>query len=324
MDDGRRLQRTTPPRVARASWPWLLLAIGVVSACGAGGQRSTPPALPSPEPPSATSAAPSSESPTLSPGPPVWSLVWSDEFDGPAGTPPDPSIWGRDLGDGTGIGNAGWGNQEKEYYTDGAENAATDGQGNLVITARQADGAQACYYGPCEYTSARLLTRDRHEIHYGKVEARIKVPGGVGLWPAFWMLGTDIEEVGWPAAGEIDVMEFVGRWPTYVLGTIHGPGYYGSSGFSKTLDLGVPVADDFHRYAIEWRPGHIAWFLDGAQYHEASAADVAPGQWVFDHPFFLLLNLAVGGTLGGPVFPDTTFPQSMAIDYVRVYRDVAP
>jgi beta-glucanase (GH16 family) len=271
--------------------------------------------------PSATPLPPVTPSPTASipagptSDPATWPLAWSDEFDGPAGSQPDRATWLYD------IGGSGWGNDERQFYTDYPENVALDGNGNLLLTARASDGSLGCHYGPCKYTSGRLLTRDRYEIHYGRIEARIKVPVGAGLWPAFWMLGADIGKVGWPASGEIDIMEYVGRWPNWVLGTLHGPGYYGSSGIGTTFDLGKPVADDFHTFAIEWRPGRIAWFVDGVQYHEATPADPEPSKWVFDHPFFLLLNVAVGGTLGGPVAPETVFPQTMAVDYVRVYQD---
>jgi beta-glucanase (GH16 family) len=246
--------------------------------------------------------------------------VWSDEFDAPAGTRPDPAKWNYELGDGTGASVPGWGNQELELYTDRAENAATDGNSNLVITARKADGGARCYYGPCQYTSARLLTRGTFEATYGRIEARLRVPRGAGLWPAFWMLGSNIDRVGWPDSGEIDVMEYVGRLPNRVFGTMHGPGYSGDHGFGSTLDLPSPVADDFHTWAIEWSEDHIAWFIDGQRYHEATPASVAPSAWAFNHPFYLLLNVAVGGQFGGPVGADTTFPQSMTVDYVRVYE----
>ena len=156
--------------------------------------------------------------------PAQWKLAWSDEFNSKAGTAPDASVWGREIGDGVAIGNPGWGNDELEYYTDSTGNAATDGLGNLAITAKPADGSLQCYYGPCKYTSARLLTKNRFEIAYGRIEARIKVPRGAGLWPAFWMLGSDIDQVGWPQTGEIDIMENVGRQPNRVFGTLHGPG----------------------------------------------------------------------------------------------------
>jgi beta-glucanase (GH16 family) len=254
--------------------------------------------------------------------PPKPKLVWSDEFNARAGTAPNAAVWGQEVGDGTANGIPGWGNAELEYYTPGTANVATDGKGNLQITAREADGSLMCYYGPCEYTSARLLTKDRFEVAYGRLEARIKVPRGSGLWPAFWMLGTDLDRVGWPQAGEIDVMEHVGREPNEVFGTIHGPGYSGGQSYGDTYDLGRPVADDFHVFAIEWQPDHIAWFVDGVPFFEASRVDayLQGKPWVFNHPFFLLLNLAVGGNLGGPVGSETVFPQSLLVDYVRLYQ----
>jgi beta-glucanase (GH16 family) len=272
-----------------------------------------------------TTPAPTSP-PTAPPSidPAAWELTWSDEFDGPAGTPPDPATWGYDLGDGSAVGLQGWGNQERQWYTDSPANAATDGEGNLLITVRKADGSQACWYGSCEHTSARLQTKGRFEIQYGRLEARIKVPGDFGLWPAFWLLGTDIVTTPWPACGEIDVMEFVGRRPNEITGTIHGPGYSGSSNYGASVDLGKPVGDDFHVFAIDWSPGRIAWYLDGLKYHEATPAGVAPNAWAFDHAFFMVLNVAVGGNLGGPVPPETGFPNPMAVDYVRLYTAVAP
>ena len=251
-----------------------------------------------------------------------WKLVWSDEFDGPAGTPPDPAIWTHEIGDGPATTSAGWGNLELQYYTDSTDNAALDGAGNLVITACEANAAQGlrCYYGPCAYTSARLITARTVELTYGRVETRIKVPRGAGIWPAFWMLGADIDRVSWPEAGEIDVMEQVGRQPRRVFGTLHGPGYSGGEAFGNTYDLAEDVANHFHTFAVEWQPDRIVWYVDDVRYHEATPADVEPNPWVFNHPFFLLLNLAVGGRFGGEVSRDTTFPQTMTVDYVRVYQ----
>jgi beta-glucanase (GH16 family) len=255
--------------------------------------------------------------------PSKWKLVWSDEFNTAAGTPANPLIWGQEVGDGTTNGIPGWGNDELEYYTAGADNAAADGLGNLQITVKEADGSLMCYYGPCAYTSARLLTKERFEIAYGRVEARLKVPVGAGLWPAFWMLGTDIDEVNWPQAGEIDIMEHVAREPNQVFGTLHGPGYSGGQSYGVVYDLGVPVADEYHIYAVEWMPDEITWYIDGIQYFKATPTDLflQGKQWVFNHPFFLLLNVAVGGNFGGEVGPDTTFPQSMLVDYVRLYQE---
>ncbi len=254
------------------------------------------------------------------PGPDGWEMVWSDEFNEPAGSPPNPDNWTYELGDVTPDGKNGWGNDELQYYTDDPANSSTDGDGNLVITLREADGSQQCYYGPCEFTSARLLSWRKAEFAYGRIESRLKVPQGAGIWPAFWSLGTDIDRNPWPAAGEIDVMEFVGRVPNEIFGTIHGPGYSGGNSFGGIYDFGVPVFDEYHTFTVEWEPNLITWYVDGIQYHQATPADVAPNPWVFEKPFFLLLNLAVGGNFGGPVGPDTTFPQSYAIDYVRVYQ----
>jgi len=251
-----------------------------------------------------------------------WKLVWSDEFNNEAGTAPNASLWGQEVGDGTVNGIPGWGNSELEYYTGGTNNVATDGLGHLQITTKEADGSLQCYYGPCEYTSARLITKNRFEVAYGRIEARVKVPQGAGLWPAFWMLGTDIDQVGWPQTGEIDIMEFVGRVPDEVFGTLHGPGYSGGQSYGDNYDLNTPVSDDYHVFAVEWQPDRIVWFIDGIQYFAATPNDpfLQGKQWVFNHPFFILMNVAVGGNFGGPVGPDTTFPQNMSVDYVRLFQ----
>ena len=254
--------------------------------------------------------------------PSTWTLVWSDEFEGRPGSAPKANVWGREVGDGTVNGIPGWGNSELEYYTDSTNNAATDGLGNLKITVKEADGSLVCYYGPCEYTSARLLTKNRFEVAYGRVEARIKIPSGSGLWPAFWMLGADIDQNPWPQSGEIDIMENVGREPNLVFGTLHGPGYSGGQSYGGVYYLGEPVADDYHVFAVEWQPNKIVWTIDGIPYFTATPDDafLQGKQWVFNHPFFILLNVAVGGNFGGPVGPETTFPQTMSVDYVRLYQ----
>jgi beta-glucanase (GH16 family) len=252
-------------------------------------------------------------------GPARWRLLWSDEFGGKSGTPPNPDVWNHEIGDGTANNIPGWGNNELQYYTADPANAAHDGRGNLVITARADAGTLACYYGPCQYTSARLTTLGKREVGYGRVEARVRLPRGAGLWPAFWSMGTDLPQVGWPQTGEIDIMEWVGRQPAQIFGTIHGPGYSGGASFGGIRDFGRDISSETHVFAVEREPGEIRWYVDGILYHRATPADVAPNQWVFDHPFFLLLNMAVGGNFGGPVGPDTIFPQSIAVDYVRVY-----
>ncbi|MEZ4631717.1 MAG: family 16 glycosylhydrolase [Deinococcales bacterium] len=232
-------------------------------------------------------------------GPSSWQLRWSEEFDEPAGTYPNSRFWTPEIGDGVAAGNQGWGNAERQYYTDSPENAATDGAGNLVITARAlaSDSGMECYYGPCEYTSARLISKDKFEFAYGRVEARLKIPFGQGIWPAFWMLGDDIGEVGWPQTGEIDIMENIGKEPSIVHGTIHGPGYSGGAGIGAPYELGnARFADNFHVFAIEWEPDIIRWYVDGNLYSTLSKDDIPSGtEWVFNHPFFILFNVAVGG-----------------------------
>ncbi|RXZ49915.1 glycosyl hydrolase family protein [Agromyces binzhouensis] len=250
-------------------------------------------------------------------GPDTWELAWSDEFDGPAGAPANPENWTYETG------GWGWGNDELQYYTDSTDNAALDGDGNLVITAREVDGEAEgleCWYGPCEYTSARLITEQKQEFEYGRIESRVQLPEGSGIWPAVWSLGTDFREVGWPQTGEIDVMEYVGRLPNEVFGTIHGPGYSGGQSYGGIYDFGQPVPEGWHEFAVEWTPEEIVWSVDGIEYHEADPADVSPNEWVFDHPFSLITNIAVGGNFGGALGDDLEFPQSLTVDYVRVYQ----
>jgi beta-glucanase (GH16 family) len=245
--------------------------------------------------------------------------VWQDEFDGPKGATFDRTKWVAELG------GAGWGNQERELYTSRAENVALDGDGHLVITALEepASTANTCWYGKCRYTSARIKTKGLFERSHGRFEARIRVPRGQGIWPAFWMLGADIDAVGWPRSGEIDIMENIGREPAVVHGTIHGPGYSGASGIGAAFPLpGGAFADDFHVFAVEWRPSEIRWLVDGHPYHRVTPSEIPAGtQWVFEHPFFLLLNLAVGGAWPGDPDATTKFPQQLVIDYVRVYGE---
>jgi beta-glucanase (GH16 family) len=253
-----------------------------------------------------------------------WTLVWSDEFDGLAGNSPAADKWTHEIGDGFGQANNGWGNSELEYYTAAPENSATDGAGNLVITAQKIDPtttALKCWYGPCKYTSARLVSAQKFEMTYGRIEARMKLPYGQGLWPAFWMLGTDIGDVGWPNCGEIDIMEHIGKVQDTVYGTIHGPGYCGVGiGGSYTL-TGGGFSDAYHIFAIEWKPGVIRWYVDGNLFLTLTDQDIPEDtEWVFDHPFFLIMNLAVGGTWPGCPDETTIFPQTLTVDYVRVYQ----
>jgi beta-glucanase (GH16 family) len=278
-----------------------LLAVGAVVASTALLQS---PAIARPTGP--TSAAATAQAAAVGP------VIWEDNFDGAAGTPPDASKWRYD------IGGSGWGNNEREYYTNSTRNSAKDGNGNLVITARRESGGYTCFYGPCEYTSARLLTAATFTQKYGRFEARMKLPRTQGLWPAFWMLGDG--GAGWPNNGELDIMENIGREPSTVHGTIHGPGYSGAGGIGAayTLPNGQQFADGFHTFTVDWEPNSITWYVDGIQYSHKTPADINGNTWVYDHPFFMIMNVAVGGYWPG--YPDgsTVMPQTMTIDYVRV------
>jgi beta-glucanase (GH16 family) len=247
-----------------------------------------------------------------------WTVVWSDEFNGPAGSTVDGSKWVFDIGGG------GWGNKELQYYTNSTRNASMDGAGNLVLTALKETlhRRYRCWYGQCQYSSARIKTKAKFERAYGRFEARIRVPYGQGLWPAFWMLGNNIDSARWPACGEIDIMENIGREPSTVHGTIHGPGYSGASGIGAPYHLpSGAFSDDFHVFAIEWEPSVIRWYVDGNLYQTRAPADLpAATNWVFDHPFFMLLNVAVGGNWPGSPDETTAFPQKMYVDYVRVFQ----
>ena len=243
-----------------------------------------------------------------------WDLLWSDEFDAAAGAPIDAAFWTCE------IGGHGWGNNEMEYYTDRVENVSHDGAGNLVITAREETLADStCHYGECQYTSARCITQDKVEFTYGRVEARIDIPNGQGIWPAFWMLGANFPELGWPLSGEIDILENIGE-KNVVYGTLHGPGYSGGGGIGGAYRADVNLDEGFHVYAIDWDPYVIRWYVDGELANLISVNALDGKQWVYDQDFFLLMNLAVGGYWPG--YPDETteFPQEMIVDYVRVYQ----
>lgn len=244
-----------------------------------------------------------------------WNLIWSDEFEGEAGTPINDEFWTAE------IGGHGWGNNELEYYTGRVENVSLDGNGNLAINAIQENPDNySCHYGTCEYTSARIVTMGKMEFTYGRVEARIKIPRGQGVWPAFWMLGADFRTVGWPNSGEIDILENVGHELTTVHGTVHGPGYSGGNGIGASYQGDTPFSDDFHVYAIDWDPDAIRWYVDGELFNIITPNDLNGRDWVFDHDFFLILNVAVGGNWPGMPDETTVMPQTMLVDYVRVYQ----
>ncbi|MHA7865348.1 glycoside hydrolase family 16 protein [Flagellimonas marinaquae] len=236
-------------------------------------------------------------------------VVLSEEFDTDGA--PNPDVWGFDIG--RGPNGDGWGNQELQYYTDRPTNVVIE-NGNLKITARQES------FQGAGYTSARLLTKNRFEQAYGRFEARIQLPTGQGIWPAFWMLGADIDENPWPGAGEIDIMEYRGQNPTILVGSVHGPGYSAGNAISKEYELRNDRFDTgYHVFGIEWSPNAINFYVDNVLYNQITPEDVT-GEWVFNKPFFLLMNVAVGGNFVGPPNIETQFPQTMLVDYVRVFN----
>ncbi len=244
-------------------------------------------------------------------------LVLEENFD--AAGAPNPSIWSYDLG----TGNDGWGNKELQYYSDRSKNIKIE-DGMLKITA-----VKESFMGSA-YTSGKILTKNKFEQKYGRFEARIKMPLGKGLWPAFWLLGSNIElnvespdnpaTVAWPQCGEIDIMEYLGSNPISMFGTVHGPGYSGGNAVSKNYVLKNARYDtDFHIFGIEWGENYVNYYVDNVLYNQITPKNV-PGEWVFNQPFYIILNMAVGGNFPGPPNEETIFPQTMIVDYVRVYQ----
>jgi len=254
-------------------------------------------------------------------------IIMQDEFneDGV----PNPALWTYDLGDGTANGlDVGWGNNELQYYTDRPENVVVE-NGMLVITAREES------FEGASYTSARITTQNLFEQQYGRFEARIRLPLGKGLWPAFWLLGNDCDQNPWPNCGEIDVMEYLGDAPTIVFGSVHGPGYNAGDSVSKEYEIPNARFDsEFHIFGIEWSPNRINFYVDDVLYQSITPDSITDeaqesiedselpnaGEWVFNRPFYIIMNVAVGGNLPGAPNDETVFPQRMFVDYVRVYN----
>ncbi|ADQ45037.1 glycoside hydrolase family 16 [Caldicellulosiruptor kronotskyensis 2002] len=251
---------------------------------------------------------------TTQTAPEGWKLVWSDEFNATPAPGVDENKWTYEIGGG------GWGNNELQYYTNSIKNVYIEqdpdnpNNGFLVIKAIKED------YKGYHYTSGRIKTAGKFEFTYGRVEMRAKLPYGQGIWPAFWMLGSNINTVGWPNCGEIDIMEFVGKTPTRIYGTIHGPGYSGDNSIGAWHEYPKGFTDDFHTYAIEWEPNVIRWYFDGELYQVRTVSDLVGKTWVFDHDFYIILNLAIGGNWPGSPDASTVFPQKFVIDYVRVFQ----
>jgi len=242
----------------------------------------------------------------------AWEMVWSDEFAGAAGTAPDSTKWSYDIG--RGPNNDGWGNNELQTYTSSTANVRLDGAGNLLIVAIGSNGS---------YTSGRIKTLGKFAYGYGRFEARIKTPYGPGIWPAFWMLGDNISTVPWPECGEMDIMEVRGQEPHILHGSVHGPGYSSGNAITKSYSLPNDRLDSkFRLYAVEWGPDYIDYFIDNYLYQRITPDDVAgKGEWVFNQNFYMLLNVAVGGSFVGFPTSGTPFPQTMTVDYVRVYKE---
>ncbi|GIE82088.1 hypothetical protein Aph02nite_80380 [Actinoplanes philippinensis] len=260
------------------------------SVYGTGGNPTAPPARPA--------------DPTF----PATRLVFSDEFNGAAGSKPDTAKWTYDPGVPQ--------NGEIQYYTPNSENASMNGQGSLVIEARRQD------YQGRQYTSHRMNTGNKFSVQYGRIEARVKVPKGNGLWPAFWLMGDDfLQGRPWPYNGEIDIMEVLGRNTSEAYSTLHAPAYNGAGGYGQKYAT-VDLSQDFHVWAAEWDSKGIRFFLDGRLVFDAAKETVenTRGPWIYDHKFYLILNLAVGGDFPGPIDATTPFPSQMLVDYVRVYQ----
>ena len=238
--------------------------------------------------------------------------LWQIEFNGKAGQAPSSKYFKFNTGGG------GWGNSEEQYYVNTRKTSATDGNGKMVFTASKIsyESASSDKYFPYKFKSARIYTKGKVSFKYGRMEARIKLPAGVGTWPAFWLLGTDISTNTWPDCGEIDIMEAKGSLPSTTFGTIHGPGYFGGGGISGGTTLPAPLSENYHVYAIEWKPNSIEWYIDDLLFHSITKEQVQPNEWVFNKKYFLILNLAMGGLFTGEIDPELE-ESKMYIDWIR-------
>ncbi|MDX1670916.1 MAG: glycoside hydrolase family 16 protein [Balneolaceae bacterium] len=242
-----------------------------------------------------------------------WKLIWQDEFE--YSGLPDTTRWGYDIGDGC-PDLCGWGNNELQYYTHRREENARVADGTLIIEARKEP------YRSRGYTSARLVTRGKANWRYGRFEIRARLPSGKGTWPAIWMLPVENSYGGWPRSGEIDIMEHVGHEPRRIYGTVHTEAYNHMIGTQKTDTARVADAESsFHLYSLEWTPNEIRWFVDGELFGSFENEHKSYRQWPFDQPFYLIINIAVGGNWGGAEGVDETiWPQQLEIDYVRILQ----
>jgi beta-glucanase (GH16 family) len=247
------------------------------------------------------------------------SLLWSEEFADHQGGQLSEDTWNFDIGDGASAGLVGWGNNELEYYT--KDSVSIDG--NLVITAQRItpDSGLNCYYGPAQWKSGKIHTARKIGFKYGRLQIQAKMPSGVGVWPALWLLGANLlEGVAWPHCGELDILENTGAHPFQVQGTIHGDGYFGENGITKIIQSPTTLASDFHTYAIEWTEDSIKWFFDDLCYNTINRKDVeAEGKpWPFDQEFYLIINLAIGGWFAGAVDSELDNAQ-LQVSSIRYY-----
>ena len=245
--------------------------------------------------------------------PRTYKQVWQDEFSGTSGSQPDSSIWVPENGDGTkAAAGAGWGNKERQYYLPNLAAHTSDGAMKITATTTGANAVTCYYKGPCEWISSKYITKGKVGFKYGRIEARIKGPVGAGTWGAFWMLGADIDDRRWPWCGEIDVTELLGKTPTTVYGYLHGL-ISDAAGRGATLEMPGGFSNEYHTYAIDWLPDQIDWYVDGVLLGSQQKLDK---DWVFDHEFYLIMNLAMGGNFGGAI--DASLTQAeMSFDWIR-------
>ena len=237
-----------------------------------------------------------------------YELVWSDEF---SGASLDESSWTYELGNGCDIGLCGWGNNELQIYTDSEENARLE-DGKLIITARE----------DSPYSSTRIITKDKREFRYGRIDIRAKLPKGQGIWPAIWMLGSNIDEVSWPACGEIDIMELVGHEASRSHGTAHwGRAGEGSQFQGNSFTISEDFADRYHVFTLLWQNNSLQWYVDETLFHTITTSDTQGFNYPFNEEFFFIMNIAVGGNWPGEPDETTVFPQTMEVDYIRVFQE---
>ena len=250
---------------------------------------------------------------------PAQSLLWSEEFADHHGGQLSQDTWNFDIGDGASAGLVGWGNNELEYYTKDSVSI----NGNLVITAQKLtlDSGLNCYYGPAQWKSGKIHTARKIGFKYGRIEIQAKMPSGVGVWPALWLLGANLlDGVTWPYCGELDILENTGAHPFQVQGTIHGDGYFGENGLTKVIQSPTALSSDFHTYSIEWTANSIKWFFDDLCYSTINRQDVeSQGKtWPFDQEFYLIMNLAIGGWFAGDVDPQLDSAQ-LEVKSIKYY-----